>query len=260
MSGDAAAFRIAILEDNPLHAEALEAMVLAHPEAPSFAVRWCPDVASLERWAREAPVDVLLADIVLDGDPACPVPVSPSTSVAALSACGALLRRTQVIYVTGYAAAYPSLHTVVYETPHCGFLAKPVDPALLAHALTKALDVVEKGRCEPLLVKTKNALVRVDPSDIVFVESRLNRLFVHCLQGRYDTYGSLTKAAAALPVGFVRCHQSFLVNLDHVAELTASEVVTDACSDDGLPHRLPISHTRRTSTRKAYGDHVLRRL
>ena len=69
-----------------------------------------------------------------------------------------------------------------------------------------------------LAVKCRGAIVRVPYRDIVFVESRNAKCIIHRAGGEELTvYRKLDDIEGALAdARFLRCHQSFLVNMDHV--------------------------------------------
>ena len=82
---------------------------------------------------------------------------------------------------------------------------------------------------------------------VAFVESNLRKVRVCLADGEsLETYATLAGLLKKLPPTFVQCHKSFLVNMDHIAELRPDCVVLQ--SGDTVP----ISQARRKATREAF--------
>lgn len=106
------------------------------------------------------------------------------------------------------------------------FLTKPLLSAELQDAMGRALQKVNRTRRRKF-VYTAGKTVNVLPvRDIVYMESRGRTVDIVTLDGRVSFYGKLDTAQAD-PVlkGFLRCHQSFLVNPDYILEITGTEVL-----------------------------------
>lgn len=153
---------------------------------------------------------------------------------------------TQVIYVTGYV----EYCTDVYETAHMYFLTKPVKQEEIDRALARAVRNLEARSLETLVVKFGRDSVALPTRDIVFVESRRRKLEIHTLNRVYETYGTVTETLDRLPDEFLRCHKSFIVNLNQVVRLNGSEFV---CKTGDV---VPISQRCRQKTRERFFQHL----
>lgn len=143
----------------------------------------------------------------------------------------------QVIYVSAYLEYAPA----AYHTRHTWFLSKPVDPAELDAALTRAVAALDAERSEPLLVHQGSALVRIAPHQVRYVESDRRKVRIHERDRVIETYARISDLEARLPKQFARCHKSFLVNLAFVSELHGRELILAS------GERLPVSQRCRKS-------------
>lgn len=151
-----------------------------------------------------------------------------------------------VVYMSGY----DSCHTAVYRTNHACYLRKPFVPAEVAEALSYAISAHERWAASPLRLRVGSSERVLQPNDIYYLESRLRRLCVHTEHEELETYSKLGDVLAALPAQFTRCHQSFAVNLDHVAELTPETLVLTNGST------VPVSRRWRPQVRAALFAHI----
>ena len=69
-------------------------------------------------------------------------------------------------------------------------------------------------------VKTKESVMRFDYKEILFFESAQRIVSMYTATKAVEFYAKLGDVADMLPKNrFVRCHQSYIVNLDHVRQL-----------------------------------------
>ncbi len=105
-----------------------------------------------------------------------------------------------------------------YEWGADGFLLWPYDVPHMHRLLSRLLR--DTGwRC--LTVHRHRTITRVPFEDILYVESRNTRCIIHCRQAvEYIQYVHLDDIEKRLcDPRFLRCHQSYLVNMDHVVRV-----------------------------------------
>lgn len=235
-------YRVLIVDDDKEQAQAIEALVARHPRAGEFGVAWMPSAADFEEAVKAGEsCDILVMDIDFGEDRPSGIEVVRRSLPAGSG--------TQVIYVTGHM----EYCTSVYRTEHVYFLVKPVSQHDFDDALDKALARLEAAH-PSLVVRSGGRVVLVDPRKLAYVESDRRKAHLH-LQGEVvDTYAALADLMTELPSSFVQCHKSFLVNMDHIAELSQDSVRLMSGEE------IPISQKRRKSTRESFFAHIRKRL
>lgn len=245
---------VGILEDDATQRETLLSMVASHYEAqgePLESVEFggADELVSYLRARR--PLDILLADIVLDGGSGengggADKNPAPRTAIDLMRSLPVPGGDVQVIYVTGY----ERYHTSAYETDHACFLLKPVSQADLDFALKRA-ESLRRRRCvAPFRVRSGSEDKIVRPAQVSYVESDRRILRIHVAGGSFETYGKLADYERRLPERFVRCHKSFLVNMDYVVACRSNELVLST------GQTVPVSQSRRKSTQEAVRAYV----
>lgn len=148
---------------------------------------------------------------------------------------------TQVICITEDADG----RSIGSVTQPVGFLMKPVTREAMDGMLSKALRRRAERAERPVIIVSEGHTRVVQPRDVMWVESHRRLLCIHTCYGDMTTYLKLAQAAMMFPDRFVRCHQSFLVNLDYVTTWNSDRfVLTDG-------RVIPISQRRRAETRAA---------
>lgn len=127
---------------------------------------------------------------------------------------------TQVVYVSGYDES----HTRVYRTEHASYLRKPLHLEDVRLAVGQALARRTGTSAAAVALRHDHVVDLVRPRDIAYAESDRRHVVVHARTGNLRVYGKLSDLEGQLPPWFVRCHQSYLINLDYVARLAQDSV------------------------------------
>lgn len=82
------------------------------------------------------------------------------------------------------------------------------------------LQLQEKEK-EYFVVSLKGNIFKVKLSDILYFESEKRTVILHTNQGKWTIYKKLDDVQSALPAFFLRCHQSYLVNMNEIKSMKA---------------------------------------
>jgi len=156
----------------------------------------------------------------------------------------------QIIFISGYDDYYIN----VYDVDHLFFLRKPIEADALAKALSRAEEKLSERSEKVFLIRSKRSSVNVGFCDIIFFEKDLRRIVLHSMNETYSFYGKFDDITPQLNEDFIRCHNSFVVNIDKVRCMEAN-ILTMA---DGS--KIPVSRKHVKETREAYLSYLERRL
>lgn len=127
--------------------------------------------------------------------------------------------RVSIIFVT----ACDSYLLEGYEVQPIYFLLKPVDKQRLESALM--LDLALNHSPKSLAVRIGGKNINLVLSEIIYIESYNHQLIIHMTSAEQSVYTSLTAMEQQLPANsFSRCHNSYLIGLEHICEISRSEV------------------------------------
>lgn len=224
-------FSILIVDDVEAEARELASLLDRAPAAAGVKVDMLFSAASLESHLRDNPTpDVLFLDISLGEENG--VELTRRLGLAA---------STQVVYVSGF----DEFLTRTYDTPHASFIKKPFCQENVSLALEQALRRARSVGQVPLVLRHDHVTDIVRPEDILYAESDRRNVVVHTNSAEHRTYAKLSDILGQLPDNFVRCHQSYVVNLDYVARLGAETVTLSSGKS------IPVSRRWRPSVREA---------
>ncbi len=156
---------------------------------------------------------------------------------------GRALRRRGVDGLIVYITGFIDYVQIGYEVKAFRYLLK----SQIAEGLPKVLgDIRQELSGSSYLFQAGGESLRVDKRDILYLESRIRILRLVTAEREYSFYDSLDHAQQELGESFLRCHRSFLVNIDRIRRYSSSEIVLEG----DVP--IPVS--------RSYGKAVRQRL
>lgn len=112
-----------------------------------------------------------------------------------------------------------------YEVSAMDFILKPVAFETFSFKMEKAITAANRFGRQEKLIKTENGYVRVDISDIYYIEVVQHKLMYRTVRGEFEVWGIMAKAEEEfVPLGFARCNVSYLVNMRHVSDIRGDHV------------------------------------
>lgn len=91
----------------------------------------------------------------------------------------------------------------------------------LSDTLNRLLDDISGSSRKFLKIDNKGTFL--DLNDIQFIEKNRMKIIYHTLHGCFDTYNSFSKIENKLPQNFVRCHKSFIANINNIVNISLSD-------------------------------------
>lgn len=140
-----------------------------------------------------------------------------------------------------------------FEVTPFNYLVKPISKSIFDTAFEKALRTINKEKQKSLTVKLGSAFQTIFYKDILFVESSAKILNIHTAKNKNLTFVSkLDDIEKQMnDKRFLRCHKSFLVNMDHVLCL---EDYSFKLTDNT---RIPVAQRNFANIKKLFYDFIM---
>lgn len=138
-----------------------------------------------------------------------------------------------ILFVTGY----DKYMAQGYEVAALHYLLKPVRKEKFFAVMDK---LNQKGKPEEkLLFQTDNGVISMPVSKIWYVEAMAHQCILYTAEEEHVLHSSIGETEQYLESHkeLIRCHRSYLVNMQHIASIVKSELVLDD------KRRLPISRS-----------------
>lgn len=122
---------------------------------------------------------------------------------------------TQIIFVTAYTKKYIQ-EVFLTDNIACGFLTKPIERDYLKRMTENAKKALNSSY-KLIYIKPigKNPTV-VNEKEICYIESTAHKVSYVTKTDAIEVYDKLNDVESALSPCFIRCHQSFIVNMNEI--------------------------------------------
>lgn len=209
-------YNIVIFDDDKAQCDIIEKMVNEYEPDIMKRVAGISDRGELENYiAFHNKMDILITDICIGEDGETGIDIVKKLQVVSPD--------TQIIYITGYVEYCED----VYETAHISFIRKPISRERLQAALDKAVMNISEHNNHVHRIISGHNVINLKLNNILYIESVKRKLVYTCKYGMFEVYGKLSDVEQQLGSGFVRCHKSFIVNIEHINELRDCSIILD---------------------------------
>lgn len=202
-----------IVEDEPLAMQLLEDYIR---KLPMLQLKGkCYDALEALELLKQQKVDVIFLDINM--------PALSGLEMAAL-----IPKDQRIIFTTAYAEhALDSFSFYVID-----YLLKPVSFKRFLQAIQKLqlqiqpAESIETSAKEPdlLFIKSGRTVINICFTDIQYIEAHKEYLQIHTKDQKHLVYKRMKDMAASLPASFIRIHNSYIINLQHLQKTNVQSV------------------------------------
>lgn len=114
-----------------------------------------------------------------------------------------------------------------FEVEAIDYICKPVDEGRLEGALKRALKRIKKEEGQALFIRTAKWCKSIKIDTIYYCEVINRKIYLHTKTGVIDYYGKMEEVERQLDHRFIKCHRSYLVNLDYIKEYKKGQIIME---------------------------------
>ncbi len=118
-----------------------------------------------------------------------------------------------IIFTTGHL----EYSLLAYKLKTFDYVPKPITAERLEETVLRLVDDINGQPKRYIKIDSKNTLV--DENEILYIKREGMKLIYHTSSRDYEAYSSFAKMEPLLPKNFVRCHKSFVVNLNKIVHV-----------------------------------------
>jgi len=178
------------------------------------------------------PLDIVLIDILLKRE----------NGIELAKKLQNMSRRVKIIFITGYLEYAAD----IFQIEPVYLLKKPISVIKLVEAIDKAIEKIKMEEAQCITLCSRGAVFRVNVSYVSYIESNNRKVLVHQNEEVISIYMKLDELEEKLGNIFLRCHHSYLVNMEFVKTFTAQEIELW----DGT--RIPVSRPKSAAAKERY--------
>ena len=106
---------------------------------------------------------------------------------------------------------------VAYKYKTFDYIAKPINYDRLEETVVRLFEDINGIPKRYIKIDSKNTLV--DEAQIQFIKRDAMKLVFHTQSRDYEAYSSFNKLQGKLPDNFIRCHKSFIANINQIKDV-----------------------------------------
>lgn len=171
-------------------------------------------LAAIERGAR---FDILFLDVIMPGE----------NGIAASAEIRSYDNNVKIVFLT----SSPEFAVQSYAVNAYYYQLKPIQTDGFFSLMDSVISECDKDKASSFIIRCKNGITRIESRRVEYCEVIHRTLFIHLTNGMiFESIGSMDELSDQLtPFGcFLRPHRSYLVNLDHIQNLSY-RAITMAC-------------------------------
>lgn len=149
-------------------------------------------------------VDVAMLDINLK---------SNKTGIELAKEIRKINKNIYIIFTTGHL----EYAMIAYKVKTFDYIAKPINYDRLEETIIRLFEDVTSVPKRYLKIDNKNTLV--DESEVQYIKRDGMKLVFHTNSRDYDTYSSFNKFQGKLPENYIRCHKSYIANINQIKDV-----------------------------------------
>lgn len=124
-------------------------------------------------------------------------------------------KEVYIIFTTGHL----EYALIAYKVKTFDYLAKPITIERLEETLERLFNDLSNIPKKYLALNNKNI---IDQNEIQYIKKDGMKLIVCTNSKRYETYSSFSQIQENLPTNFVRCHKSYIANIDNITNIESA--------------------------------------
>lgn len=172
---------------------------------------------TLLNFVNSTKTDVLILDINL------------KSNKSGLEVAKAIRAQNKDIYII-FTTAHLEYAMIAYKVKTFDYIAKPITADRLEDTIKRLFEDVKGLPKKYIKIDSKNTIV--DASEVLYIKRDGMKLIFHTATRDYDAYSSFNKIQFNLPNNFVRCHKSYIANINKIKDV---EPVTNTITfEDGF--------------------------
>lgn len=229
--------RIAVCEDNEIHRDIMEHLLNRYSSERSIPFEFVPyeyGINFLCDMEEGAYFDIVFLDIYMED--------TMGNEIAhQLRAMG---YQGEIVFLT----ASPDFAIESYDVDASGYLLKPLDYEKLKMVMDRITRNIAPSTYQ---IRQRTTVTKVVYHEILYIESSNSKCILHTESGgAYTIYKTLNTIEKELgDRRFLRCHQSFLVNMDHIKQIEKQFLLSNG-------DVVPIRQRGVKLVRQAYMDYI----
>ena len=121
-----------------------------------------------------------------------------------------------------FTSAHLEYILMAYKYKTFDFIPKPITQERLEETVLRIVDDISSSTNKAKFIRLNNRNTIINQDSIKYIKRDGMKLVFYTDNRQYETYSSFAKIQNELPSNFVRCHKSFIANVDRITNIDSS--------------------------------------
>lgn len=166
--------------------------------------------SELLSYIKENPINVLVLDINLHAE------------ISGIQIAKQIREKNKDCYII-FITCHCEYVFLAYKYKVFDYLCKPVSQESLEDTVLRLFKDIQESKSNKKYIKLDHKNTIIDQKEVLYIKRDGMKVIFHTEDKDYETYNSFTKLQEHLPSNFVRCHKSYIANINNIAKLEPSE-------------------------------------
>ena len=151
-------------------------------------------------------IDVLILDIQL------------STKSAGIDIANLIRKKNKDCYII-FTTAHSEFVFLAYQCKTFDYICKPITKERLEETILRLLSDIKGTKNPNNYIKLNNKNTIINENEVQYIKRDGMKVIFHTSSRNYEVYSSFAKLQNQLPNNFIRCHKSFIANVNNIDKL-----------------------------------------
>ena len=122
-----------------------------------------------------------------------------------------------------FTSAHLEYILIAYKCKTFDFIPKPISLERVEETIVRLMDDINHGNKKSSFIRLGNKNTIINQDNINFIKKDGMKVIFHTGTRTYETYSSFNRISENLPSNFVRCHKSYIANINKISDVQAKD-------------------------------------
>lgn len=162
--------------------------------------------------------------------------INLKTKISGLDLANKIRKVNKSCYII-FTSAHLEYILLAYKYKTFDFIPKPITPERLEETILRLMDDISYNTKSSSFIRLNNKNTIINQDNINFIKKDGMKIVFYTDTRTYEAYSSFNKISEELPNNFVRCHKSYIANINKISNVNASNnliVFNNSSNGDNL--------------------------
>lgn len=143
------------------------------------------------------------------------------SKISGIDLADSIRKFNKEVYII-FTSAHLEYILLAYKYKTFDFIPKPITPERLEETILRLIDDMNCESKKNSFIRLNNNNTIINQDSINFIKKDGMKLIFYTDTRTYETYNSFNKISTELPSNFIRCHKSYIANINKISDVNAN--------------------------------------